>query len=291
MTYFKQFVASIKTNNKILRETRQSSNSAEVSIPFASEYSILMKNLSTQKAQVKITIDGVDVLGGRALIVNPNDDFELERFVSSLKEGNKFRFIEKTAQISDFRGDKVDDGVVRIEYQFEKKVEWVNPNGLWITNNWNNGYGYDGLNHRSYYDNIRVGSPVIGDCINTVYASSVADSVNYCAPVTTTSAEQETKTCGGMLRSMSFAAPSEDGITVQGSASSQKFARGSIGALEEEKHVITLMLRGKSGEEVVEKPITVNLKSQCPTCGMKFRGFPKFCSNCSTAMTDAQLVI
>ena len=48
---------------------------------------------------------------------------DLERFVEgySMSSGPKFKFIEKTQEISDFRGDKAEDGLIRIEFQFENK--------------------------------------------------------------------------------------------------------------------------------------------------------------------------
>ena len=34
-------------------------------------------------------------------------------FMEGMVARNKFRFIEKTKQISDYRGDRVDDGIIR----------------------------------------------------------------------------------------------------------------------------------------------------------------------------------
>jgi hypothetical protein len=49
MMYHQKLVASIKANNKILREFKDT-----VYVPFASEYSILIKNLNTVRAVVNV---------------------------------------------------------------------------------------------------------------------------------------------------------------------------------------------------------------------------------------------
>ena len=53
MMYQSKLVASLKANNKILREFKDT-----VYVPFASEYSILIKNLNTVRALVNVFIDG-----------------------------------------------------------------------------------------------------------------------------------------------------------------------------------------------------------------------------------------
>ncbi len=123
--YHQKLVASIKCNNKILRE-----NGDEVYLPFGSEYSILIKNLNTVDCKLTIFIDGDNALDGRNLILAAGSTTEIERFINNnnLDSGNKFKFIEKTQQISNFRGDKLEDSLVRIEYQFEKPMSLFNGN-------------------------------------------------------------------------------------------------------------------------------------------------------------------
>lgn len=115
MVYRKQFALAIKHEGKILREDGE-----KVYLPFGSEYKIVLKNLNSSKAQVKVFIDGEDVTNG-ALIVNPNTSIDLERFIGKdLNKGNRFKFIERSERIEDYRGIRIDDGLVRIEYQFER---------------------------------------------------------------------------------------------------------------------------------------------------------------------------
>jgi hypothetical protein len=264
MVFRTNLVACIKVGNKILRETNDSS--PVVFLPFSSEFSILMKNLSTQKAEVKVSIDGTDVLNGLSLIINPNSDLELERFLSDLNIGSKFLFIEKTEQISEFRGDRIDDGIVRIEYQYEKVVPLV-------TDYWHHNYY-----HTHSFDRLGIGSPT------SVYYGACGGSQNCVDTLYVSSTNQvEAKS---MLRSVTTA--SADGITVKGSISEQKFQHGYIGALEEQTHVITLQLKGITDQNApVQKPLTTKMKCKCETCGAVYRGFPAYCNKCGTAINAA----
>src|SRR5271157_4610433 len=117
MVYHQKLVACIKVNGQVLRESDNS-----VSIPFGSEYSVLLKNLNSKRVQVKVSVDGTDATDGTWLIIGPNQTIELERFIrnGNLQSGNKFKFIPRTKQIEKHRGLKADDGLVRIEYKTEK---------------------------------------------------------------------------------------------------------------------------------------------------------------------------
>lgn len=119
MMYKSNFVCSLKVGGKILRE-----NSGVVTLPFGSEYGVLLKNLGSRRAMVKVSVDGQDATEGTRLILQPNSSLELERFIrdGNLKSGNKFKFIERTQKIEDHRGIKEDDGLVRIEFWAEKET-------------------------------------------------------------------------------------------------------------------------------------------------------------------------
>ena len=115
MVYRKDFIVVLKHNGRILREIDDT-----ITLPFGSEYSIILKNLSTRKAAAKITVDGQDVLNGYEVIVDADSSTEIKGFMSDTTIKNKFKFIEKTEEISNFRGDKIDDGIVRVTYRFEE---------------------------------------------------------------------------------------------------------------------------------------------------------------------------
>ena len=149
MMYNQKLVTSVKCKGKIMREQGDT-----VFLPFGEEYSILLKNLSTQKAQIKVEIDGETVIS--ALLLSPNQSIDLERYVidGDLSKGPRFKFIEKTSQISNHRGDKIDDGIIRVTYQFEE-VKYCQPTVCpYITytdNPWSNKY-YGDLGRSYLYD-------------------------------------------------------------------------------------------------------------------------------------------
>lgn len=117
--YKNNFVVAIKHKGKILREVNDI-----VYLPFRAEYSILLKNMSSVKAVATVEVDGVDVIDNNSIIINANDTVELKGFMKGTTVRNKFRFIEKTKKISDYRGDRVEDGFIRVEYRFEKQIKW-----------------------------------------------------------------------------------------------------------------------------------------------------------------------
>jgi hypothetical protein len=111
--FLNNFAAAIFVNNTSLREI-----DGKVYIPYGTEYAIRLKNLSTNRALVNITIDGESVTGDGLVVTGTTD---LERYITSnLSKGNKFKFIERTEKIEDHRGIRVDDGIIFIKYEFEK---------------------------------------------------------------------------------------------------------------------------------------------------------------------------
>ncbi len=247
--YCNGLVAAIKCQGRVLRER----NGGTVYLPFNSEYSIMLKNLSGKKAAVNIAIDGEDVLGGHQLIINKNSTTEIERFIkSSLSRGNKFKFIEKTPEIEAYRGNRIEDGIVKISFSFEADYTPIN---IYIDRSDDIDNVYTDFNrspidwniHGSSTDNYNV------SCQNSSYRDvqkSWCDVKNF----------------------------SEEGITVPGSVSNQKFTYGSIGELESTVHTIVFHLRSSS------ELITVKKKIQCQSCGTRGASNDKFCRQCGTAL-------
>jgi hypothetical protein len=242
-------VCVVKSNGKILREDKD-----VCFLPFNSEYSLLIKNLETRNVLVKISIDGQDVLDGNSLIIHPNTEIELEGFMKGSIAKNKFKFIKKTKEISDYRGDKIDDGIIRIEYQFEKIIPVVSSD-------------YYHYHYHNYYYPYpwTIGTLTLND--TTLPNSSV----------TYTSSNCFVNNCCTSIPQI------DDGITVKGSEVNQSFTYGNIGALEDTKRVIILRLIGtKESGKIVEKPLTIQSRKLCSTCGKKSKSHLKFCSNCGT---------
>lgn len=117
MMYKEQLAVAIKVGDQVLREFGD-----KVYVPFGSEYKILIKNENSVRAQVRVTVDGQDATEGVSLIVRPGQSMDLERFIKNqnLNEGNKFKFIERTAKVEKHRGIGISDGLIRVEFQYEK---------------------------------------------------------------------------------------------------------------------------------------------------------------------------
>ena len=76
MMYYKKFAVAVKVNGKVLREHGE--NRDEVTLPFGSEYSLTLKNINSIKAQVRVSIDGIDATDGW-LVLQPNSSIDLPR--------------------------------------------------------------------------------------------------------------------------------------------------------------------------------------------------------------------
>lgn len=282
MMYQSKLVASLKANGKILREFKDT-----VYIPFGSEYSFLIKNLNTTRALVNIYIDGDDVIEG-GLVLNAGQEVDLERYVKNgnLKTGNRFKFIERTGAVEEHRGAKLEDGLVRIEFQFEKSVQ-VRPS-LWNTNMpvWGQ---YPGVTDKftvtasgaSYSTNVNgVMRGVDFSNGESIKAQANAAINNYCAQNGIVS---KAEVHDGMATM--DCAINDIGITVPGSKSTQSFTHTTMGVMEEEKHTIVLKLLGMTAEnQAITVPVTVKHKPKCVTCGKQNKATAKFCTECGTAL-------
>jgi hypothetical protein len=271
MVYRKNFVAVIKVDGKVLRERDDNT----VYLPFGKEFSVSLKNLDSRKALAKISIGGTEA---GELIVHPNRPAELERFIEdSLEKGHKFRFIQKTQEISDYRGDRLDDGLVRIEYQFEQTlpqqtITWSPP----VVREHHHFY-----HHEYLYPFSQPWEPVYG----TITCNDRGRG-SCCGNITVQSNNVSMASGVSGFQANYYAAPNPDeGITVKGSESQQRFVYDNIGLLEEPSQVIVLRLRGyQPNQAQVSQPLTIQTKLICPTCGHTAKSSAKFCSNCSTAL-------
>ncbi len=266
--YANQLAVAIKMNNRVLKEF----NKDTIFLPFGSEYTILIKNLNTKRAIVNITIDGQNMTKD-GLVVDAGSEVELERKITdNMSKGNKFKFIERTDQIEQHRGVKLEDGVIRIEYQYEKiyhyqPLYYVAPN-VW--------YGGG-----STWNDIVVGSSASGSIAKgSVLRSAAINSIQCSA--TSSMSEHPGVACSDFVQ-QGF---NDAGITVPGSESNQKFNTVSSFPLEYEKHVMIFKLVGETPDnEPIRKPVTVKSKPKCVTCGKQNKAHAKFCSHCGTALT------
>jgi hypothetical protein len=272
MMYNSKLVASIKANGKVLREFKDT-----VYIPFGSEYSILLKNLNTVRALINIYIDGDNIVPG-GLVLNAGQEIDLQRAIrnGNLTEGNKFKFIERTGKIEDRRGVKLEDGLIRVEFQFEKVfkrqdgIQW-NYNTVWQPSSSDSYYGGVLRNTTADAPSLMKGTVSCSDMSYTATSMAVG-SATINASATT-------------LQSFNAAPQTETGITVAGSKSEQKFNTVSSFKCEPEKHNIILKLLGETEDnKAIREPITVKAKPKCTTCGKQNKATAKFCSECGTAL-------
>lgn len=267
--YQNKVAVAIKVNGQILRERGDS-----VSLPFGSEYAVLVKNLHGVRVQFKLQVDGEDATG-TWIVLQPNTSVDMEWFIrnGNWQSGPRFKFVERTGQIEAHRGIKVDDGLVRVEFQVEQPTvtdtiyrrrvvtdEWPSVPPPFVP------YPYPPRPWRRYPD-------VTWDGTRRRLRSS-----SVCAAG---------KTSSNVLRGASATmsnAPAPDvadvGITVPGSISHQSFVSAESFRTTGVTDAIVLHLRGLVGGKRVSAPVTVKTKRQCPTCGKSARG--EFCDRCGT---------
>lgn len=295
--YNQKLVASLKANGKILREFKDT-----VYCPFGAEYSILLKNLNTVRALVNVYIDGENQTPG-GLVLNAHQEIDLQRSIKNgnLTEGNRFKFIERTGAVENHRGIKLEDGIVRIEYQFEMPRQTISiADSFWKDESWKQKIGGSPYTGGAYY----------GDLTNTTYGTmgatsgsmninGVLRSVDYSngstmraqASVATdeycvnNNIVAQASVHDGMATMDSYVPKNDAGITVPGSRSDQKFQTAYIGALDPQTHSIVLKILGETPDnEPVRKPVTTKHKPKCVTCGKQNKATAKFCTECGTAL-------
>lgn len=272
MTYQDKFVAEVKVNGRILRV-----KDGAVYLPFGSEYTLYLKNLNSRRASINVSIDGEDALDNHSLILDANSSTELQGFLRGNVARNRFRFINKTKQIAEHRGDKADDGLIRIEFAFEKPrpepwikdtikevkeihhhhhnepIQWTYYN----TSDWNTSRGID--------------------------KGATSGPVGQSTFTMSNSADMSNVVCDSLGVETQSVPNADEGITVKGSEIHQSFRYATMGDLEEST-VIVINLKGLTGEtnKPIQEAVTVKTKVTCPTCGSKSSSAAKYCAKCGT---------
>jgi hypothetical protein len=290
MMYSNRFVCTVKVNGKILRE-----QSNLITLPFGAEYEILLKNLNSRRAMVKVSVDGKDATEGTRLILQPNASITLERFIrnNNLQSGNKFKFIERTDAIAEHRGIKEDDGLIRAEFWAEQERQEITETIIrrkYIDEYYPTPYypPYDPWHpcpwRKPWSDGLTWGSEITCNTSgNFQKSASMGVSYNSSGTNSDTGIAGE-QARGGFQGAMNMAV-NNAGITVPGSQSNQQFHNALGFPLESNSTVIVLQLRGEVGGVAVEVPVTVDRKPECVTCGKVNKATNKFCSECGTALT------
>jgi hypothetical protein len=258
MMYQGKFVVAVKVNGEVLREFGDT-----VKIPFGAEYSLYLKNLNVHRAVVNISIDGKDVTEG-GVIVNANSAVDLERFLGdSLTEGRKFKFIERTSDIEDYRGIKAEDGIIRVQFQYELPYQFNNSvlRSVSLTN-------------------------MSGSLGSEVKCSSISSDTTKAAVFTASTGDsQATLNANYSANAALNTVVNDAGITVEGSESKQSFKYASVGMLGE-SNVIVLRMVGNTGAAQVVEPVTVKTKKRCSNCGRTYAMNYSYCSHDGSYLKD-----
>jgi len=290
MMFKKNLVVCLKVNGKVLRESND-----RVELPFGSEYSVLVKNLNSVRAEFRIQIDGKDT-SGTWFVVGPNQSVEIERFLKNgnLSQGNRFKFIERTSEIEETRGIEAEDGLIRVEYRFEKKQPIVTVTETHHYDHyhydWQHGYWYPywpkypkttwtltgGLQNSSYTVNSSTSGSISANAVNTSSGQMKAQSLLRSA---------QPKSEGSVTMDWAPQNMNDAGITVPGSVSNQQFQNVAGFETENQTEVIVLKLVGRHGKVEVKQPKTVDVKNKCVTCSKTNKANAKFCSQCGTSLT------
>lgn len=252
-------VAVVVADGKIVREMN-SGGTSTVYLPFGCEYSIRFKNNENRRAAVTVSVDGKDAMSGHQLVVDANSESEIKGFMEASGgiAKNAFRFIEKTDRIREHRGDKIDDGIIRIEFQYEIPRPVYTPLPHF--------YAQDNL--RRLKSSNRGLSPSSGEIS---FSDDAAGGIKG-------------QCFNSVTRGVDL--PQNDsGITVAGSHVNQKFGTTHLNTLDPTKHVIVFELRGAKldGHPIVQ-PVLTRTKVECPTCGKACKSSAKYCSECSTCL-------
>jgi len=272
MTYQDKFVAEVKVNGHILRV-----KDGAVYLPFGCEYTLYLKNLNSKRASVNVSIDGEDVLDNNSLLLDANASTELQGFLRRNVARNRFRFINKTKEIAEHRGDKADDGMIRIEFAYEKPQPepWIKKTIDEVHH-----YHHNEPMKWTYYNtpdwNLSRGIQT-GD--QTMYSSNVAATASGPSGMSPQSIPESNVT----MDSLGVQPDADEGITVKGSEVHQSFRYSSIGELEDSA-VIIINLKGLTVQtnKPIQQAVTVKTKTECPTCGSKSSSAAKYCAKCGT---------
>lgn len=303
MMYGNKLAVAVKHNGKVLREF----NKDTVYLPFGAEYSIFIKNLDTVRASVSIEIDGQNIADGDTFVVNGSDSIDIERFLKrgNLSEGNRFRFIERSASVEQHRGVGAEDGIVVVKYKFEKrapKVEYVDHHYVHHYYDWNHPWYRRGPYYGDVYCNSgSFGGDTKGVASNTLVGGT-SGPLNAAPQNEVTSSEVKLKALRGQSVNTAYSAnvasaqgtPTMDsftttsindaGITVPGSLSEQQFKTAEWFATEDQEFSLVLRLLGQTEQQQVIEAITVKHKQKCTTCGHTNKANAKFCINCGTSL-------
>lgn len=259
MMYNNKLAVALKSaDGKVLREI-----SDTVYIPFGSEYSIFVKNLhNSARVQVQVFIDNNSIAEGHSFVIEPSSSMDIERFVKSASEGNRFKFIERTAGVANHRGVDAEDGLIRVEFKFETEAS--------VNRKWKNVFN-DMTSIQCSADGARGVSRSADRRIQ-----SHTNNTQFMAQYDSNPVFQET---------YGSASVNEVGVTAPGSLSHQQFNEVENFDTETIVHSMILRILGETEDnKTIREPVTVKTRFTCVSCGTIHNNVAKFCTECGTAL-------
>lgn len=263
MAYDSQLVLAIIHNGSPVREIN-----GKVTLPFNSEYKIRLKNKHPYlRAKARVFVDGRKASNLGDFIVHAGETVDLERFLDeSMTSGRRFKFVP----LSDGRvNDPTDpeNGIIKVE--FYREVDFcnrvvINPDP-WPT---------QPIKPRPYSPRRGgTGSPTFDWYVNTnstTFKSSLASSSN------------------SVSSANYLSSPGQEGATVEGGRSGQKFVEGDDFLTETFPVTLQLRIQGPKKRKPVNcpevKPPRKPVKARyCPECGARRIRNARFCHRCGAA--------
>ena len=255
MSFISRFVAVIKSNGKVLRET-QVNGTPTVYLPYFNEYLVELVNNHRVRCVAEVQIDGTDVLSGKQLIIEANSKVYLERFVvdGNLNHGKRFKFVPlSNSKVQN--PYEPENGKIRVKFWKEVDTTHILPKYQYPYDNW----------EWPYYTPLYWESPF-------KYQSSggvIPASMNYCCSSIQT-----------LNASAINGAMASGGATVEGGSSNQKFSLGSIGTLE--STYTELVLQILPAEQVRTVQNTKHI--YCSSCGKRNAYKNNYCFFCGSQL-------
>ncbi len=267
MMYNRKFAVALKSAGQVLREV----NGEQVYLPFGAEYSVFCKNMHNRRAIASIKIDGKDIGDGLTFVVPAHGQLEIERFVKNgnLEEGNRFKFIERTAKVAAHRGTDIADGLVEVTFQLEREkpkfpIRPTIRRGRRSTD-------YYGGNDMQF-----TSKGIGGGDLERSFSSQ---------PVHDAFASTDLDGLLGTSKGISTPVANETGVTAPGAHSDQQFTMSEHFDVEAEKITFVLQILGETADNRhIREPVTVRTRTVCSQCGTRSIPGTKFCPECGASL-------
>lgn len=233
--YKNGFVVNVIHKGEILEDTN-----GTVAIPFNAEYEVKLKNKNSRDAVAKVFIDGREVTKAGDIIVRENQSVNLERFLDSLYDGRKFKFVPLEKGES---GDN-EKGIVEVRFRMVKERSY----GIV----WNPPREVHHYHHPVYIEKPYWSYPNVTYCDQTgPSVSTTTKGLDSCYSNTSANANIGNAFYCSSSPNVKCANISDvdSGKTVEGGYSGQKFSYDYIGDLESSETVVRLKIVGFKSKE------------------------------------------